>query len=70
MLAEKQQASVTSKPDLDIHLFTQERKKQIFDKVATYAQVKNKDYRFVEVPGNHGVTIKYLYFGTDLVGIG
>lgn len=54
----------------NVHSFSQERKRQIFEKVANYAQVRNKDYKFEEVPGSHGTVIKYLYFGDDLVGIG
>ena len=54
----------------NVHSFSQERKKQIFEKISNYAKVKNKDYRFEEVPGSHGIVIKYLYFGEDLVGIG
>ena len=54
----------------NIYGISLERKKQIFDKIATYAEVRQKVYRFEEVPGNNGSVVKHLYFDEDLVGIG
>ena len=32
--------------------------------------MKQKEFRFEEVPGDHGSVVKYLYLGDELYGIG